>query len=39
MNIAFALIYTEKEILKYKLIEDKIIITLQRLIKDIEKSF
>ncbi len=39
VNIAFALIYTEKEILKYKLIEDKIIITLQRLIKDIEKSF
>ncbi len=38
INVSFAFIYTEKEILNYKSIEDKIILTLQRLIKEINKS-
>lgn len=37
-KVVFAFIYTEKEILNYKSIEDKIILTLHRLIKEIEKS-
>lgn len=37
-NITFTLIYTEKEILNYQAIEDKIILTLQRLIKIQEKN-
>jgi ribonuclease P protein component len=37
-NIVLTLIYTEKEILNYHFIADKIILTLQRLIKLQEKA-